>query len=401
MWLTLVPVLASAGILLAGSGLLGTLVPVRGRIEGFSPALIGLFGSAFFIGYMGGCVFGARIIKRAGHIRAFAALAAIAASAALLHALSPVPVVWLAARFAVGFCGAGLSMVVESWLNARAEPERRGRVLGVYRMVDLGCVTAGQLLLPLVGPEGFELFAIIAMLYCLALVPVALTREIAPAPPEDTRLDLRKVVAISPLAAAGCVTLGLTNGAFRQVGPLYAEGMGLDLEGIAVFMIAAIVAGALTPIPLGWLSDRFGRRRVLVLATGATMLAGLWLSFAVPGEVLLLYAGSFAFGAFAMPLYSLSIAHAADRATPADYVMVSAGLLLCFSIGASVGPLVASLVIERFGAPYFFTYTSVLHGLLLVYAAWRMATRADPQARAPFRVFNRTSPEVFRLGKKK
>jgi MFS family permease len=396
------PLFATAAILFAGNGLQGTLIALRANEEGFSTSLIGLMGAAYFVGFMVSCLKTSQIIRAVGHIRAFAALAAVAAAGTLLLVLVIDPYAWIALRAAMGFCFAGLFMVLESWLNESVPNQDRGRVLSIYRVVDLTAVIAGQFLLPVVGTQGFTLFAIMAMLFCLSLVPVSLSNRSRPKPPEQFEFAIAKIWAISPLACLGCVTIGLTNSAFRLIGPLYGQEMGLDVAGIAFLMSAGILGGAVLQLPLGYLSDRFDRRWVLIACTGGAALAGLFLTFVSGGAPLALYAGAFAFGAFALPLYSLSAAHANDRADAGQYVLLAAGLTLFFSLGAAVGPIVASVVIEQLGAPMFFAYTSVIHFSLIFTALYRMARRpgVPRHRRSRFVMLLRTSPAIFRLARR-
>ena len=398
----LVPLLLAAAILLAGNGLQGTLVALRATSEGFSPSLIGFMGAAYFGGFMLSCVWTAHLIRAVGHIRVFAALASVTAAGSLALVLIIDPYAWMVLRFAMGFAFAGVFMVIESWLNESAGNRDRGRVLSIYRLVDLAAVTGAQFLLPVFGTDGFEIFAIMAIFFCLSLVPVSLSESSKPKAPDSFKFDLGAIWRISPLACVGCLTIGLTNSAFRLIGPLYAGEMGLDVTGIAIFMSAGIVGGAVLQFPLGMLSDRFDRRWTLILATGGAALAGLFLNFFAGSEPNLLYFGAFVFGAFALPLYSLSAAHANDRAQKGQYVLVAAGLTLFFSLGASIGPLIASVVIEQFGAPAFFTYTSIIHASLIVNVLYRMTRRPSVpvHARSRFVTLLRTSPAIYRLARK-
>lgn len=398
----LLPLLSAAFILLAGNGLQGTLIALRAAHEGFDPSLVGLMGTGYFGGYIVSCLVTARIIRAVGHIRVFAALAAVAAAGTLMLVLWIEPLVWVVLRFGMGFCFAGLFMVIESWLNAHAASADRARLLSVYRLVDLAAVTGAQFLLPVFGATGFSLFAIMAMMACLSLVPVSLADRSNPKPPEEFKFSLSSIWAISPLACLGCITIGLTNSAFRLIGPLFAADMGLDPAGVALFIAAGIVGGATLQFPLGWLSDRFDRRWVLIGATTGASLAGLFLSYGAGASQALLTAGIFAFGAFSLPLYSLSAAHANDRAKPGQYVIVAAGLTFFFSLGAAVGPVIVAWVMETFGAAAFFTYTSLVHAGLVAITLWRMAARARPQPSPGnrFVALLRTSPAIFKLARR-
>ncbi len=398
----LLPLFAAAGILLAGNGLQGTFITLRAAMEGFPPWAIGLMGTTYYAGFITACIYGPRLIKAVGHIRVFAALAALAAAGTLALVLIVDAYAWMAIRYLMGFCFAGLFTVVESWLNENARNQDRGRLLSVYRLVDLGAVTGGQFLLPIYGAGGFALFAITAIMFCISLVPVSLSNRSRPKAPESFRFDLGAIWRIAPLACIGCFTIGLTNSAFRLIGPLYAEKIGLDVTGVALFMSAGIVGGATLQFPFGLLSDRASRRVALGVATAGATFAGLFLSLVADGSPALTYAGALLFGAFAMPLYSLSAAHANDRAEPGQYVLIAAGLMFFFSLGAMAGPSIASLVIELFGARALFLYTSVVHGLLVVVTLWRIAIRpgVPAQRRTRFVTLLRTSPMIFRLARR-
>lgn len=399
----LIPLLTAAGILLAGNGIQGTLITLRANLENFEPAIIGLLGTAYFAGFALSCLFTPRLIRSVGHIRVFAALATTASAGTLALVLLIDPYIWLLIRFTTGFCFSGLFMVMESWLNASSANADRARVFSIYRLVDLGAVAGTQFLLPVFGTSGFELFAITAIFFSMSLVPVSLGDRSSPKPPEKFNFSLREVWTISPLACLGVLTLGLTNSSFRFIGPLYASKMGLGTAEIATFIALNIVGGAILQYPLGYLSDRFDRRWLVVVATFGAAVAGILLSRAELGEIRYVYFGSFLFGAFAIPLYSLSIAHANDRAGPSQYVLVAAGLLFIYALGASVGPFMASLVIDVFGPPAFFIYTSLAHAALIAVSLFRMSRRpkVPGDSRSRFHMMLRTSPMIARLAMRK
>jgi MFS family permease len=399
----LIPLLIAAGILLAGNGLQGTFIALRGAEEGFSTSLIGFMGTSYFGGFLLGCIAVPRMLQSVGHIRTFAALAAIATAATLGLVLWIDATVWIILRLVVGFCFSGLFTAVDSWINSSVANEDRGRVLSLYRLIDLACVTGGQFLLPLYGISGFTLFGILAILICLSLVPVSLADRSNPTRPGSYKFDLRKVWQLSPMASIGCISIGMTNSAFRLVGPIYAQEIGLSIASVATFISAGIIGGAVLQYPLGWWSDRYDRRWALIMATTGAAAAGLFLSYAAGTSQLLNYLGIFCFGAFAMPLYSLSAAHANDRATKDDYVTVSAGLIFFFSLGAMIGPAIGSALIEYYDARALFAFTSTVHGLLVIITLWRMRSRASVPAdgRSRFVGLLRTSSYMARLGRKK
>lgn len=394
-----IPLFIAAAILLAGNGIQGTAIAVRGALEGFSPTLIGLMGTAYFGGFLIACLVITRLIRMVGHIRIFATLAAIAAIGTLMLVLIVDPVAWIMLRFAMGFCFAGLFTTIESWINSGVENETRGRVLSIYRIIDLMAVTGAQFLLPAFGAGGFVLFAVMAIMVTLSLVPVSLADRSNPKPPETLSFDLRGIWMISPIACIGCVAIGMTNAPFRLIGPLYAESIGLPLASVATFMSAGILGGALLQYPIGALSDRMDRRTVMSATSLGAVMAGLFLTLIAGTDPLLNYIGIFAFGAFALPLYSISAAHANDHAGDGQYVMVAAGLTFFFALGAMTGPILSAAIVERFGPSSLFTYTSVIHAALIVAAFIRMRARGPVPAdtRGRFTMLLRTSPAIFRM----
>jgi len=393
----------SASLLLAGNGLFGTLIAVRGNLEAFSPATIGLLGSVFYAGFIAGSIVAPRLITRAGHIRAFAATGAAYAVTALLHAMLLEPLLWILLRAIGGFCFAGLTLVLESWLNERTPNTDRGRVLSIYRLVDLSSVTAGQLVLTIISPRGFEIFSLVAILFCCALVPLAMTRSPLPAPLETPRLRLRRLIGVSPLGTMGVFSVGLVNGTFRTVAPIAllatAGGAGLTVAELALVMSAFIAGGAMLQFPIGALSDRLPRRTVLIITTLGAIAASFAMAIATDTSASAVIATSFLFGGFAIPIYSLSVAHANDLAQPDEFVEMAAGLFLVFGIGAMVGPAIGATVVSAFGSHALFYYTSAVHALFMLFTVYRIGRRPMPadQDRAGFVGLIRTSPGIFKL----
>jgi MFS family permease len=372
---TLVTLLTAASILLLSTGLQSTLISVRAEMEGMSPTMIGALGSIYFAGYLAGAFMAPRLIGQVGHIRVFAALAAIAASSAIALVLFVDPYAWLIMRCVMGFCASGMFTVLESWLNGVSNNANRGKVFSAYGMVDIASVTAAQFLLPVLGPGGFTGFAVMAMLLSMALVPIALSPATQPVAEEAGTLRIWEVWQISPLAFVACLGIGLTYSAFRTIGPLYAHGIGLDFGQLALFMGAGIGGGAFLQLPIGWLSDHFDRRYVLMAATLGASLASLMLSLMPGTSPPVIYAGVFLFGAFAMPLYSLAAAHAADFAKPQQYASLAAGMLFTFAVGSMIGPLIAASAVEAFGPPALFRYICVVHAGIVLWTIVRMTVR--------------------------
>ena len=375
---TIAPVfslLLATSILLIGNGLLGTLIPIRANLEHFATTTVGFIGSVYFAGFMAGCVLGPFIVRRAGHIRSFAALGALAAIAPLVHAMTSNPLVWAMMRGLTGFCFAGLYMVIESWINERATNATRGRLFAVYLVVNFVSLTLGQLLLNTADPSQFTLFALGSILTSLALVPISMTTSAQPAPIASTRMNIRALARLSPVGLVGCLVVGLTNAPFWTLGPVFAHDSGLDVAGVSLFMTAAILGGAAAQIPIGRYSDRMDRRRIILgLSLGSAVAeVGLIAAHGIGAEWMLLAAG-FIFGCFALTLYSVCVAHTNDHAGQESFVGISSALLLAYAVGAIVGPSAASLGTERLGMSFIFMFAAAIHLAFAAFTAIRMAT---------------------------
>jgi MFS family permease len=389
----IIAVLLAASIVLAGNALEGVLLPIRAAIEGFTRFQIGLIGSAYYAGLMIGSLLCPLAIARVGHIRAFAVFTAIATISPLVEAIWPQPEVWWIMRGLTGVCFAGILTVFESWLNGVSTNDTRGRVLSIYTIVNLSAVMIGQQLVNLGAPESFQLFSLAAVMFSIAAVPIALTVAPAPALPRRPSLRLAWLYRISPAAMFGTAAAGLANGAFYTLGPIYARESGLPVSLIAIFMTCAIFGGALAQWPVGRLSDRFDRRKVMCAIAAAAALAGVSLHFASGGATELKLMLIFVFGACSLPVYWISLAHANDYAERQDSVDVSSNLLLIFSVAAIGGPLVASLLMERAGAGGLFLWTAAIHVIFACLVAWRTLQRSPvpPQDRDAYVAMPKTS----------
>ncbi|WP_458759992.1 MFS transporter [Afipia sp. TerB] len=362
--------LLAAALLLAGNGAQFTLLPLRGQAEGFSTLALGVMGSAYYVGFVAGCLLGPYIILRAGHIRAFSALVAIAAATTLAYALWPTPLAWSGLRLVTGFALAGFYLVLESWLNDGATNDTRGLVMSAYVTINYIAVVAGQMLVTLHPVEQDGTFMMAAMLAALAIVPVALTRSAQPAPITLFSFQPRALYDAAPVALIASFAIGLANGAFWALGPVSAAGSGLDNNQVALFMSVAVFAGALVQWPIGRLSDRIDRRIVLlVLLIGAAITGvALWL-FAATGTLMLVF--GFAFGALALPGYSLAAAHAYDKTPASNMVATAATVLLANGVGSVIGPLIATAFITPERPRGLFLFTALVEAVLAAYVLYR------------------------------
>ncbi|MGY4475463.1 MFS transporter [Bradyrhizobium sp. USDA 3364] len=366
----IVSLLLGLAFLLAGSGLQFTLLPLRGSAEGFDNLALGVISSAYYVGFVSGCLLAPHLILRAGHIRAFTAMVAVAAAVALAYALAPVIAAWIVFRALTGLCLAGLYLVVESWLNDRASNETRGLVLSAYVVVNYVAITLGQSLVTLYPIAEAGNFMVAAMLSSLAIVPVALTRAAQPAPITIVGFRVGQLYRAAPVALVASFMVGAANGAFWGLAPLSAVGSGLSINHAALFMSTSVLAGAIVQLPIGRLSDRVDRRWVLLVLLIGAAVAGVasWL-ISASGTTLLLF--GILFGALALPGYSLAAAHAYDKTPASDVVPIAATILLTNGFGSVVGPLIAAIFMSAAGPRALFLFTAIAQALLAAYVFYR------------------------------
>ena len=366
--------LISVSILLTGQGLQGALLPMRATIENFAPLAVGVMGAAYFLGFTIGCLKAGALVQRVGHVRVFLSMTALASSVPLVHSLAVLPWAWGILRLLTGFCFAVIYVVIESWLNERATNENRGFVFSAYTIINLTVLAIGQMMTLLYSPSGMQLFAIASVLVSLAAIPIALSVSPSPEVPHTAKVDLPKLLRVSPTGALGCFVTGLANGAFWSLVPVFTFDVTGDISDAAGFMTAAVLGGALAQWPLGATSDKIGRRPVLLAIAAFGLMSGLalvYFSDQVSVNGLFLLGGLW--GALAFPLYAVVVAYANDLADPSEYVTVSSSLLLVYGIGAIIGPLAASTAITALGSKMLFVFTAATHAMLLLFALVRMA----------------------------
>jgi MFS family permease len=365
--------------LLLGSGLHGSLLGIRASLEGFPTLVTGLIMSGYYVGFVAGSMVTPRLVARVGHVRVFAALACLASTTVLAQAVLVEPATWAGLRLATGFCYAGLYVVTESWLNARASNALRGRLLAVYVALCLIGMALGQLLLNLADPGGAELFILVAALISFGVVPMLLSTGPAPAYEAPVKVRLRRLLSISPLGVFGLFGTTMVHGAFFGMGAVYGAQAGFSVASISLFMSAMMLGGIVLQWPIGWLSDAFDRRRVITLVTLLAAIFALAAALAntssAPALLLLMVA---LFGGMALPMYSLCLAHANDYLKPAEMVQASASLILVAGLGAALGPASAALAMAALGPPGFFLWLAAIHGAIGGFALWRMTRRAGP-----------------------
>lgn len=380
--LPITSLMIGTALLLLGNGLLSTLIVLRGSLEGYTDQTLGMMGSAYFVGFFIGTYVVPKLIRRMGHIRASNFFCAAIAACTLAHSIILDPWVWIGLRLVTGIVLVGFYTVIESWLNSQSSSETRGRVFAFYMVVNMAAIAAAQQFLRLAPSSEFTLFAIAAMMVCLAVMPIAATRLPQPVIARVPRLTLKRIWAAAPAAFIGAIVSGLVMGTFWTMGPLYAARLGLNEQGVALLVSTMIVGGGLLQWPLGRLSDRYDRRYVLgCAAVGASLAAGAMAAFGqVPYAVLV---AGFFYGGTAFAVYPIVVAHLVDHLAHEDILSGNAGVLLLYGIGAMIGPSLAGGLMEWRGAATVPMFFAAVLAPLAVFVILQARRRRDEIIEAP------------------
>ena len=368
--LSLIAILASVLFVQLGSGSLGPLDALSGKQLNFSSIEIGLIGSAHFFGFMIGCFLTPLLISRVGHSRTFASLASIGAISAILHMILPDALWWIVLRILSGISVAGTYTVIEIWIQPKLNNQNRGKITGVYRLVDISGTLMAQAMIALLEPATFIAYNIIAVMCCLSILPLSLTKSEPPELPHQIRLKPIMVFQFSPLAAYGVIISGLSTSIFRTMGALYASYSGLNITQVAFFLFFGILGGALSQVPAGWLADRYDRRYVLIGFSIFALISCILITIINTNYLVLFNIAIFLFGAATFPIFSLSAAHANDFCNENDMAELNSSLIFTYALGAIISPFLSGSLITLLGPRSMFILIGLSHMLLITYGIY-------------------------------
>ena len=362
-------------LLMVGNGLQGTLIGIRGEIEGFSTIELSIVMSAYFVGFLGASQLVPELIRRVVHVRVFAALASFISAVLIAYPLLTNPIFWSVGRVVIGFCYCGVYITAESWLNNSVDNEKRGQALSLYMIVQMVGIVSAQGVLALGNPNGYSLFIIISILVSISFAPILLSISPAPAFERTKLMTLSRLFTSSPLACVGMFLLGGVFSAQFGMSAVFGAQIGLSLSQISLFVASFYIGAMIFQYPIGWVSDKMDRR-LLILLISAASATGSASAYFAGGYFFALVFASFLVGGLTNPLYSLLIAHANGFIEYEDMASAAAGLLFVNGVGAVSGPIIIGYAMDAYGSEIFFVIIALLMATLAIYAGYRMTQRA-------------------------
>jgi len=386
-------------MIMLANGLQGSLIGIRASLEGYSSFAAGIIMTGYYSGFLAGAYFAPKRIKKVGHVRMFAAFASIASISILLHSLHVSFLGWFIMRFITGFCFVGMYTVAESWVNDLSDNEHRGQALSIYMIVSMSGSAFGQLFLNISSPETATLFMLVSILISISLVPILIVVSKQPDFSVTEFLSIKQLYKASPLGVVAAIIVGAAHGTLWGIGSIYGLKSGLSIEQVSIFMFTFVIGGALNQYLIGYLSDIYDRRVIILIVS---FLAALFAVFAVifnySFTYLLIF--TFIFGGLTVPLYSLAIAHTNDFLTKSEMVAASSGLLMVRGVGLTIGPVIGGIAIDLIGANGFWIYLFVIHSSIGLFTIYRMSIRDSVPLEdqgSTVLVGSRASPVVMEL----
>tara|TARA_Y100000588_G_C14268348_1_gene931047 strand:+ start:2522 stop:3817 length:1296 start_codon:yes stop_codon:yes gene_type:complete len=393
---TLAP-LVSLFIFVLGAGFFSTLLALAMTTHGASPIMIGSLTGFYYAGLVLGSLRIDRLITRVGHIRAFSAFSSMLAVICLLHGLIYNEWLWIALRFLAGFASAGLFIVIESWLLCKSSQVNRGQVLALYMVTFYAAQSLGQFFLNMGSPTSILLFAITSMLCSLSIIPLSMTYVRSPQFDEPASMGFKRLIDISPSGMLGCFSAGLIMGSIYGLMPSYLHDLFQSNAAVANYMFAIIMGGMLLQFPVGKVSDIFERRLVLILLASMTIAIGLVFIFITPHPGLLFFVLMALLGGITFTLYPISITHACESLQTDELVAGTQGLLLTYSIGAMLGPMIAPAFIGFLGHKGLFAFFIFICAVAIPLITLRKVQKAALPQEESFVAMPQTTPIILEL----
>jgi MFS family permease len=385
------------GIIVISHGFQGNLLGIRSVIEDFNFIATGTMMSGYFVGFFIGATVVPKLVTKVGHIRVFAAFASMASLSSLIHIVFVDPYVWILARFLTGFSMIGIFVIVESWLNDRANNKTRGKVLSLYMLVTYVGMALGNFLLNVSNPKQYEPFILISLLFSIALIPILLTKRKPPKFKKTSSIKIKELFKISPFGSISMFCTGFIFAPIFSLLSVYAITMKLTIFETSLLLVGVMLAGALFQWPIGSLSDKYDRRKIIIgssiaafiFSLSAILVSGIGNSlsnFFIESAVSFNYFSTvvdktklFIFiillAGVTLPLFSLNLALVNDYIPKEKFVAAGGGLNIIFGLGAMAGPLMCSALMHFLGPNGFFVHLLIFLFAIIIFGFYRLSQR--------------------------
>ena len=376
-------------ILMVAHGYQGNLIGVRSVIEDFNFIATGALMSGYFVGYFAGANTIPKLVGKVGHIRVFAAFASMASLSILIHAVFVNPVTWTFGRFVTGFSIVAIFIVMESWLNDRANNRTRGQLLSIYMFITLVGISLGTLLLNFSSPEKYEPFILISLLLSLALIPILLTKRKAPKFKKLGFIDIMGLYKTSPLATVSMFCTGIIHSALFSLGAVYAAAMNFTIFEISLLLFLITISGGIFQWPIGYYSDKSDRRMIIIFCTffaaifcflaifaSGTSLENMYLATSVGVDKIMFFTYASLYAGMAIPLFTLNLAYVNDYISKEKFVAAGGGMQIIFGMGSMAGPFICSLLMSKYGTNGFFVHLLFFHFIIGAFGLYRITKRS-------------------------
>ncbi len=401
---------AGTGLTCCAFSLLSSTLALRMTGNGIDTAKAGIVLSLYYLGYVVASLSSYRIINKVGHIRTFCAFISTFSAVVPMHYIAINPFYWGALRLFEGYCIGTCFLCLESWLNTRANNKNRGIIMSLYMLSTYFGSSLGQLLLNIPDKNGMIVYAIVAGLFSIALVPISLTALPAPDITAHKSMPLKELYKKVPVGVVGCFASGFLVGAFYTLGAIFAKNMGLSIEQTSIFMFCGIFGGMLAQLPIGKLSDKFDRRYVLMWTSGFLFLIAPWMHFLLDENMIILAISAIFLGCGIFVMYPISVSHTNDKLEDAERTQASGMLILLQSMGLIIGPIIISAMMQFFGNICFLLSFSIVTGAVIVFTFRQIATKdvnyisntpTTPQPLAPTHIFTHITEDAGMFSKVK
>ena len=376
------------GILMIAHGFQGNLLGVRAVIEDFNVLATGAMMSGYFVGYFAGANTIPTMVSRVGHIRVFAAFASMASLSILIHAIFVNPVIWTIGRFLTGYSVVAIFIVMESWLNDRANNRTRGQLLSIYMFITLIGLSLGTLLLNFSSPEKYEPFILISLLLSSALIPILLTKRKAPKFKKLGFIDIKGLYKTSPLGTVSMFCTGIIHSALFTLGAVYAASINFTIFEISLLLFSITVSGGIFQWPIGYYSDKTDRRIIIIFCTffaalfaflaisaSGISLENMYLATSVGIDKIMFFIYVSLYAGMAIPIFTLNLAYVNDYIPKEKFVAAGGGMQIIFGMGTLIGPLLCSFLMNKFGTNGFFVHLLVFHLVIGIFGLYRITKR--------------------------